>query len=83
VRDVVRLVLRQAFQLLAVGLAIGLAAGLVVARAMRSMLYGVTPLDPLNLVGVVTLLALVTMAASVMPAWRAARTDVVTALRSE
>jgi putative ABC transport system permease protein len=81
VRDVAGMVLAQAFRLLAVGLAIGLAAGLVAGSAMRRMLYGVTPLDPLNLVGVVALLTVVTLLASVMPAWRAARVDVVDALR--
>lgn len=83
VRDVVALVLGQAFRLLAVGLAIGLLAGLAVARVMRSTLYGVSPTDPLNLVVVVILLSLVTLAASVMPAWRAARIGIASALRGD
>ena len=82
-RDVVGLVLGQAFRLVGIGLAVGVLGGLAVARAMRSMLHGVTPLDPVNLLGVVMLLILVTMAASVVPAWRAARLSVVNALRSE
>lgn len=83
VRDVAGLVVRQAFTLLAVGLALGLAGGLAAAHAMRRLLYGVTPLDPLNVAGVVVLLALATLAASVVPAWRAARVDVVAALRAD
>ena len=82
VRDVAGLVIAQAFKLLALGLTVGIIAGLMAAEAMRSMLYGVTPLDPLNVLGVVTLLALVTVAASLMPAWRAARVDVMDSLRS-
>jgi putative ABC transport system permease protein len=83
VRDVVALVLGQAFRLLAVGLAIGLLGGLAVARAMRSTLYGVSPTDPLNLIVVVILLSLVTLVASVMPAWRAARIGIASALRGD
>lgn len=83
VRDVARLVLGEAFGLLTAGLALGLAGGLAAATALRSIFYGVTPLDPLNILGVVVLLAMVTLAASVMPAWKAARLDLVQSLRSE
>lgn len=80
-RDVARLVVGQAFRLLIPGLAIGLAGGLLLAQAMRGMFYGVAPLDLLNVGGVVGLLALVTVVASLAPAIRAARVDVVDALR--
>jgi putative ABC transport system permease protein len=83
VRDVALLVMGQAFRLLGMGLALGLTAGLGAASAMRRLWYGVTPLDPLNVAGVVALLAMVTLAASLMPAWKATRVDVVEALRSE
>jgi putative ABC transport system permease protein len=83
VRDVALLVVGQAFRLLGIGLAMGLVGGLAAASAMRRLWYGVTPLDPFNVAGVVALLAMVTLAASLVPAWKATRVDVVEALRSE
>ena len=82
-RDVVAMVIGQAFVLLAVGFALGISAGLLAANAMRRLLYGVTPFDPITLLFVVGLLTLVTVAASVVPALRAARVDVLEALRAE
>ena len=81
--DVLSLVMGQAFRLMAVGLAAGLALGLLATRAMAGMFYGVTPADPLNVMAVMALLILLTLAASVVPAWRAARVDPVRALRAE
>jgi putative ABC transport system permease protein len=83
VRDVIAMVIGQAFVLLAVGFALGISAGLLAANAIRRLLYGVTPFDPITLLFVVGLLTLVTVAASVVPALRAARVDVVEALRAE
>jgi hypothetical protein len=82
-RDVIGMVIGQAFRLLAVGLAFGVAGGLLAANAMRRLLYGVTPADPVNLLSVVGLLAMVTLAASLAPAIRAARVDVMQSLRSD
>jgi putative ABC transport system permease protein len=82
-RDVIGLVLRQSLRLVATGLAVGLAAGIVVARAMQSALFDVTPFDPANLATVAGLLTAVAIIASVVPALRAARVDVVQALRAE
>jgi ABC-type antimicrobial peptide transport system permease subunit len=64
-------------------LSAGLAGGLLVATAIRGVLYGVTPLDPLNIVGVMALLGVTALIASIVPAARAARVDLVTALRRE
>ena len=82
IRDVAWLVIGHAFRLLALGLTLGIAGGLATANSMRSMLYGVTPLDPLNIIAVISLLTIVTLAASLMPAWRAARVDITDSLRS-
>ena len=60
----------------------GLVGGLAAASAMRRLWYGVTPLDPFNVAGVVALLAMVTLAASLVPAWKATRVDVVEALQN-
>lgn len=81
--DVVRLVAKESLVLLAIGLTIGLAGGIGVAFAMQSVLYELSPTDPVSLAGVVTLLTTVTFVATAIPAWRAARIDPVVTLRAE
>jgi putative ABC transport system permease protein len=81
--DVLAMVMRESLRLLAIGLSVGLAGGLLVAMAIRRALYGVTPLDPLNIAGVMALLGATALVASIIPAARAARVDLVTALRRE
>jgi ABC-type antimicrobial peptide transport system permease subunit len=81
--SVVGLVARQSLALMAVGLLLGLAGGVAVGFAMRGMLFGTSPADPLTLGSVVALLAVVTLTATALPAWRASRIDPVVALRSE
>jgi ABC-type antimicrobial peptide transport system permease subunit len=81
--DVLAMVMRESLRVLAIGLSAGLAGGLLVATAIRGVLYGVTPLDPLNIVGVMALLGVTALIASIVPAARAARVDLVTALRRE
>jgi ABC-type antimicrobial peptide transport system permease subunit len=82
-RDVIALVLGQSLRLLAIGLGLGLAGGVGVAFLIRGVLHGTSPTDPVTLGGVALLLAAVTLAATALPAWRAARIDPVTALRAE
>lgn len=81
--DVANLVARDSVRLLAIGLSLGLAGGVSVGFAMKSMLYGLSPLDPLTLGSVIALLAAVTVTATALPAWRASRIDPVIALRAE
>jgi predicted permease len=81
--SVVGLVARQSLALMAVGLLLGLAGGVAVGFAMRGMLFGTSPADPLTLGSVVALLAVVTLTATALPAWKASRIDPVVALRSE
>jgi len=80
---VVSLVLRQTAVLVIVGLAAGLPASLVVARFAASLLFGVPSVDATGLAAAATLLALIAATASLIPAWRAARTDPVQALRAD
>jgi len=65
------------------GVVAGVALSLLAGRLVAALLYGVTPRDPAALsVGVVTLLAVATVAALV-PAWRASRVDPLTALHND
>ena len=83
VRDVIGLVLGQSLRLVGIGLTIGLSAGILLARAMQAALFDVTPFDAANLASVAGLLTTVAVVASVLPALRAARVDIVQALRAE
>ena len=82
-RDVVRLVLRQGLTPAAVGIVVGIAVSLAGARFARSLLFEVSPFDPLSLMAVAVLLLVLTLVACLVPAWRALRVDPVTALRGD
>jgi predicted permease len=62
---------------------IGIAAGLAAARVLTSMLFGVTPTDPATFCAAAALLLLVALLSALVPAWRAARVEPMTALRHE
>ena len=81
--DIFRMVVRHGGWMALVGLAAGLAASLVLTRLLSNLLFGVSPLDPLTLGVVLALLLLVALVACVLPARRATRVDVATALRYE
>lgn len=82
-RDVLRLVIGQGAKLALAGVATGVAGALAVTRLMKGLLFGVTPTDPLTFLSVALGLTAVALAASWIPARRAARTDPVIALRYE
>jgi putative ABC transport system permease protein len=82
-RAVAVLVLRQGMRLTLAGLAVGLLASVALTRALSSLLFGVTSMDPLTWVVVSLLLAAVCAVACYIPARRAAAIDPVTALRQE
>ena len=77
------LVLRQGALLAAAGIAVGWFLALVGARVLRSYLFGVGAFDPLTLTLAPLLLAAVALAACLLPARRAARLDVLAALRQD
>ena len=81
--NVLNLVLREAGVLLVAGLVIGIGLALVVGRAAASMLFGLQPSDPVTIGASVAGLAVVAIAASLLPAMRAARVEPMVALREE
>jgi ABC-type lipoprotein release transport system permease subunit len=80
---VLQMVLRQGAKTALVGVAIGIAAALGLTELMRSLLFGVSPQDPLTLASVAALLILVALLASYIPARRAMHVDPAVALRYE
>jgi|HubBroStandDraft_1064217.scaffolds.fasta_scaffold00260_24 putative ABC transport system permease protein len=79
--DVLRLILRQGMALTGIGLVVGLMAAVAATRVLSSMLFEVKTSDPATYIGVAALLGAVSLAASYIPARRAARMDPVSALR--
>ncbi|MEQ9398776.1 MAG: ADOP family duplicated permease [Longimicrobiales bacterium] len=80
-RRVVGDVLRRAAGLVGAGVAVGLVGALVATRFMESVLFGVSPLDPVALCGAALAVAVVGMAGAALPARRAARADPMALLR--
>jgi len=82
-RDILALVVRQGMRLTGLGVAIGLGGAAAASRALITLLFGVSPLDPVTYLGVIALAAGVAAIACWVPAWRAARVDPSITLRAE
>jgi putative ABC transport system permease protein len=80
---IVRLVVWKGMALALSGVAIGLAGALAISRLMRSLLFGVSAVDPFTFVAISLVLTVVTLLASYVQARRAARIDPIVALRYE
>jgi putative ABC transport system permease protein len=81
--DVLWMVLLQSMKPVAAGVLLGLGGALALTRLMKTLLYGVSPADPVTLAAVTLLLVLIAAAAGLLPADRAARIDPLAALREE
>ena len=81
--DVLGLVVRQGVTLAAIGVVAGLIGAFGITRVIASLLYNVTPTDPLSFGGVALFLALIAAVASYLPARRATNVDPIVALRNE
>jgi putative ABC transport system permease protein len=81
--SVAGLVVRQGFVLAMAGVAVGIAAAFGLTRLMASLLFGVSPVDPLTFGSVSAVLLVVALLASYLPARKAARVDPMVALRAE
>ena len=81
--DILKSILGQGIRLACIGLVLGLAAALVLTRLMKSLVYSISPMDPVSLAGAAILLGSVTLAACYIPARRALRVDPMVALRHE
>ncbi len=77
-----RMILLQAMRLAGAGIAVGLLAAAVMGRFLTSLLYGVTPLDPLTFLGGLLIFLGVAALAALIPALRAARVPPAVALQS-
>jgi putative ABC transport system permease protein len=76
-------VLRDGARLTALGAVIGLIGALALTRSLSALLFEVTPLDPLSYSCAVALLALISISACLVPAWRASRVDPMIAMQTE
>lgn len=81
--NVLRMVLAQAVRLAVGGAMIGLVIALTVARVLRSLIYNVSPADPMTFISVAILVIAIAMLACYLPALRAARANPMVALRND
>jgi putative ABC transport system permease protein len=82
-RDVLWMVTAQGLRLVGIGVALGIAGGAAVSHTLRSLLFGLSPFDPIAYVGVSLFLAVVALVAIYLPARRATKVDPMVSLRCE
>jgi putative ABC transport system permease protein len=82
-RQILGLIMRHAVQLVIAGFAVGVAGSFLVTRLLSSLLFAVKPVDPITFAGAATLLVLVSIVASYVPARRAMGFDPIIVLRNQ
>ena len=82
-RDVLGIVFSQGLRLVGIGVVLGVAGGAAVSRVLRTLLFGLSPFDPIAYVSVSLFLVAVALLACYLPARRATKVDPLTALRHE
>ncbi|MGH7482960.1 MAG: ADOP family duplicated permease, partial [Longimicrobiales bacterium] len=82
-RAVLGLVIRDGLTLTGLGIVVGIAGAVAMTQTLTTLLFGVSPADPITYLGVITILAVVAVLASALPAWRASKIEPSTALRYE
>lgn len=80
-RDVLKLIIRQGMVLVIIGVGIGLLAAYLLTRLVSSLLYNVSASDPFTFIGVPVLIALISLLASFIPAYKATKVDPLKVLR--
>jgi putative ABC transport system permease protein len=80
---VARLIVGDGLRLVGAGLAVGLAAAAATSRVITSLLYGMSPLDPVTYLGISGVVVVIALIATYAPARRAMRIDPMEALRAE
>jgi putative ABC transport system permease protein len=80
-RSVLLLVTQRGLRLAAIGIVLGVGGAFALSQAIRAMLYGTSPTDPIVFIGSALLLATIVLIASYLPARRATRVDPMIALR--
>jgi len=81
--DVLRMVVLEGMKPVAIGVALGIAGAFVLGRLLASLIFSVKPTDPLTFLAAALLLALISLLACMIPAYRATRVDPIGALRYE
>jgi len=82
-RDVLGQVLGEGLRVVTVGVLVGVLLALAGGRLVGALLYGIAPSDPVAMCAAASVLLAAAAVASLVPAWRAAKVDPVTALRAE
>ena len=81
--DVLRMIIFEGMRPTLLGVTVGIVGAIALGQVMSSLIYGVKPTDPLTFLAVAAVLAIVSLLATIVPAYRAAKVDPMVALRYE
>ena len=82
-RTLVAMVIRHGMLLAAAGLAVGLTSAWLLSRVLSSLLFEISPRDPITFATVAAILSIVALAACAIPAWRVTRIDPLMVMRKQ